>query len=251
MNIIEITTQEYKDVTAWCQKNFPDGDITPFRYPFENNVVIKTDKEFDPDSTIPTYYDSSIYFQHVEGLKHQLVLARNGIKEIEIEFRAKPGMHYDLLNAHIIDDYAAKMISETHGLMDKDSLMYQSFNATLLKTFVVDTVEKVIRVFTYFMYHQNDFENIEIKERRIIKKKGRYQKAKGKNAIKITTTYKLARPVVTKSEKARIKREFKAEAWGVRGHLRHLKNGKVIEIKPYIKGKKRDKVPPPDKTYRI
>lgn len=35
--------------------------------------------------------------------------------------------------------------------------------------------------------------------------------------------------------------EIKCTAWGVSGHYRHLKDGRVIWIKPYIKGKDRDK----------
>lgn len=39
--------------------------------------------------------------------------------------------------------------------------------------------------------------------------------------------------------------------WSVRGHFRHYKSGKVIFVKDYKKGKKRDKMKPIDKTYII
>ena len=35
--------------------------------------------------------------------------------------------------------------------------------------------------------------------------------------------------------------EYNCPCWGVRGHIRHLKSGKQIYIKPYKKGKERDK----------
>ena len=35
-------------------------------------------------------------------------------------------------------------------------------------------------------------------------------------------------------------KEMKCLAWGVSGHYRHLKNGRVIWVKPYVKGKKRN-----------
>lgn len=51
--------------------------------------------------------------------------------------------------------------------------------------------------------------------------------------------------------KAMIRHEIKCLCWGVRGHERHYKNGRVVFIKPYRKGKERDN---PDayvaKTYR-
>lgn len=42
---------------------------------------------------------------------------------------------------------------------------------------------------------------------------------------------------------------IKCEAWGVRGHFRHYKSGKVIFIKPYKKGKKRNEVKELDRNY--
>ena len=51
--------------------------------------------------------------------------------------------------------------------------------------------------------------------------------------------------------KTMIRREIRCLCWGVRGHERHYKNGRVVFIKPYRKGKERDN---PDayvaKTYR-
>lgn len=42
---------------------------------------------------------------------------------------------------------------------------------------------------------------------------------------------------ITKSELRHI---IKCPCWGVRGHARHLKNGKVVYVKPYKKGKDRN-----------
>lgn len=39
------------------------------------------------------------------------------------------------------------------------------------------------------------------------------------------------------------------ECWGVRGHYRHYKNGKIVKIQPFKKGSKRDSMEPTDKTY--
>lgn len=45
--------------------------------------------------------------------------------------------------------------------------------------------------------------------------------------------------------------QYRCECWGVRGHLRHLKNGNVIFIEPYKKGRKRDILEPKNKTYLV
>lgn len=45
--------------------------------------------------------------------------------------------------------------------------------------------------------------------------------------------------------------QYRCECWGVRGHLRHLKNGKVIFIEPFKKGRKRDVLEPKSKTYLL
>lgn len=61
---------------------------------------------------------------------------------------------------------------------------------------------------------------------------------KGPNKVRLVRTYKLK-----KSWKTAVKKRIQVihcEAWGVRGHFRHYKNGTVIFIQPYVKGKKRD-----------
>lgn len=45
--------------------------------------------------------------------------------------------------------------------------------------------------------------------------------------------------------------KYRCECWGVRGHIRHYKDGKVVFIEPYKKGKKRDVLEPKSKTYLI
>lgn len=45
--------------------------------------------------------------------------------------------------------------------------------------------------------------------------------------------------------------QYRCECWGVRGHFRHYEVGKVVFIKPYKKGKKRDIIEPQSKDYLI
>lgn len=67
------------------------------------------------------------------------------------------------------------------------------------------------------------------------------QKKKGrktyKSVVYLKTIYELdPKFKITKSDLHHI---IKCPAWGVRGHKRHYKNGMVVYIKPYIKGKYR------------
>ena len=45
--------------------------------------------------------------------------------------------------------------------------------------------------------------------------------------------------------------QYRCEVWGVRGHIRHYNDGKVVFIKPYKKGKKRDILEPKGREYLI
>lgn len=45
--------------------------------------------------------------------------------------------------------------------------------------------------------------------------------------------------------------KYRCEVWGVRGHIRHYKDGKIVFIKPYKKGRKRDVLEPKSKTYLL
>jgi len=45
---------------------------------------------------------------------------------------------------------------------------------------------------------------------------------------------------------ARKKQEYHCLAWSVRGHFRTYRNGKKVFVRPYIKGKEKDKFIPKD-----
>lgn len=57
--------------------------------------------------------------------------------------------------------------------------------------------------------------------------------------VRLMKQYTLKKNWVTKVE--RRKAEIRCQAWGVRGHFRHYRNGTVIFIQPYVKGKNKEK----------
>lgn len=50
-------------------------------------------------------------------------------------------------------------------------------------------------------------------------------------------------------KRQREKHNITCECWGVRGHYRHYKSGKVVFIHEYEKGRKRNEIKAKDKTY--
>lgn len=91
-----------------------------------------------------------------------------------------------------------------------------------------------------FMLHYGDV-SMEIEEKQAIaptENRSQKHKKPERNVSRIFKSYKL---VKNWSTKARKKAEFTCEAWGVRGHYRHYKNGKVIFVEAYVKGKEKDK----------
>lgn len=57
--------------------------------------------------------------------------------------------------------------------------------------------------------------------------------------VRLVKSYTLKKNWKTKVE--RKKAEIRCLAWGVRGHFRHYKDGRVVFVHPYVKGKERDK----------
>lgn len=91
-----------------------------------------------------------------------------------------------------------------------------------------------------FMLHYKDIA-FNIRE---IECKGPSKKVDHRNStvetrvVRLVRQYKLKKNWQAKVE--RRKAEIRCKAWGVRGHFRHYKDGKVIFVEAYVKGKDRD-----------
>lgn len=68
---------------------------------------------------------------------------------------------------------------------------------------------------------------------------GKHGKKHHRNSIRLFKSYTLKKGWKTKAN--RKKAEIHCLAWGVRGHFRHYRSGKVIFVNSYIKGKEREK----------
>ena len=90
---------------------------------------------------------------------------------------------------------------------------------------------------TFMLYYGDVTFDVETKEA-IAPSGSRSQKRHDrKNTVRLFKTYKL---VKNWKSQARKKAEYTCPCWGVRGHFRHYKNGKVIFIEPHLKGKDKD-----------
>lgn len=90
----------------------------------------------------------------------------------------------------------------------------------------------------FFLHYKDVAFNI-----REIECKGPSKKKDYKNSVvetrvvRLVKQYKLKKNWLAKVE--RRKAEIRCQAWGVRGHFRHYKDGKVVFIEAYVKGKDR------------
>lgn len=104
------------------------------------------------------------------------------------------------------------------------------------------TADAVYNIFLYvesFMLNYRD-ETMDVEERICEKQSEPGRKKKHhRNSVRLFKSYTLKKG--WKSKANRKKAEIHCLAWGVRGHYRHYRNGKVIFINSYVKGKEREK----------
>lgn len=233
MNIIEATYNQHIKMLNWCDINLKDDKYSqPFRAPFDN---------FKVHIAVEDSQDMHFTFKKLESNLYKLVLRGGDLVVFDFLLKTESALEYSFV-------------------INKANDVVKSFGEFLPSEYATDdvttdlsrgSINSFLAVTNYFVYHKQDYTELEERERNVIKVKGRYKYAAGRNAIKLTRTYRLAKPVVTTDERNRIRREYKCEAWGVRGHIRHLKNGKTVFVRPYVKGKKRDEVKAQDKIYRF
>ena len=105
------------------------------------------------------------------------------------------------------------------------------------------TIDFIVHMFlniNHFMVNYKDVamdvEERECKHQSTGSKKHNHNR---RGAVRMFKTYTLKKAWKTAVKKRN--HEIHCLAWGVKGHFRHYKSGKVIFISPYIKGKEKDK----------
>lgn len=98
------------------------------------------------------------------------------------------------------------------------------------------TTRMVYEIMIYIMFHKEDVQFEKAVKKHDIHKPKKSNKQK-KRKIYLERHYKLVGMDNSNRVNSSKKRKYSTESWSVRGHVRRCKNGKVIFVKPYIKGK--------------
>lgn len=132
---------------------------------------------------------------------------------------------------HILDTHGPETFSEWLGKTTDDDPESLSYLEWMVCTFFG---------LNYFMLHYSDV-TMEVEERECVAHESHssHNRRRERNNVRLFKTYKLKRGWKTRAE--RKKAEIHCLAWGVRGHFRRYKSGKVIFIEAYVKGKEREK----------
>lgn len=109
---------------------------------------------------------------------------------------------------------------------------YSERNTLYAASFLV--VNKLLRDYPEFLSSRK--ETIEIAKQESRKGKSKKKSAK-RNLVKVRTIYELKEGAVISEETGKI--EYTCPCWTVRGHWRHLKDGRKVWVRPYRKGKDR------------
>jgi hypothetical protein len=158
------------------------------------------------------------------------------------------------LSTYIISDFITKEVEEgifNFGFQLDDSVLrtpHYLLSTEEKKAEIVSAGQQscslIIEIMIYLMFHKQEL----VLEKKVVNSGGKKSKKKSKSKRSNKKTYlehhyRLEGYEVGKRGSSG--REFTrhTESWTVRGHLRKLPNGKVVYIKPYVKGtgKKKDK----------
>lgn len=238
MNVVKLSDPELIAIEEWCFNNITEYEKVPWRVPFQGDAF-RIALSY-PGSPFIVEYD----YRKTGDNTHTASMIWDGNFVYKITIEILNIRQYNITNV----DRVEKHYLDALGMMAAE--IGSNVTSEMADVFK-ECVAAILAIATYVIFREKDFKVVQTKEVKTIKKGGVIQKAKGKNRFVKINTYELIGEVSTKSEKTRIKKMITCEAWGVRGHYRRYKNGKVVYIKPYVKGKKRNEVEPKDTIYKL
>lgn len=207
---IILTEEQHSHIMAWGDKHHKEFDSIDFPFTeclIEIPVYVESFRGHTINRSFTSLYyvrvtDQSILFKQYDKADYQEVLS----------FKLDNAMN------DIIDFIDLK--TSVSGLDDKQ-----------LREQAIHTVLTCFSIFQYINHKPATI--IAERASRTVKKRGKHKQGGKTKIIKVNTvkyTFDL-----TKEDKREYTR--KTEAWPVRGHYRHYKNGKKVWIKPTVKGK--------------
>ena len=218
-NLIQLRTMQ-----DWVLKNVKKKSVHNIALP---NVRIAFSGKGDVDEE---YMDCT--YNPISGMVH----VQNDFYQFDFEANDTDDGKLDLAihNIKTSNQKTKDWLFETNNMMrdsETNEYTYQNWHTCVLFYTIIQN---------YIVYHGID-ELFDVEEK--VAKQHEHQHKKGKNkkpAVRLYRCYKLKKDW---ESAPRLKKPIKytCAAWGVRGHLRHYKSGKVGYVRPYVKGKDRDK----------
>ena len=218
-DVVRLTWEEFFRVRsiAYDTGFIDDMDCIPLK---RFAVVIQSDGK---KGYVARYTATSNRLSYIVELTDDVLNDIRG--EFEVERSVNPLTHEARLNYRLISK-----IREDSPLLDK----YRDTEMTTL-----DAIFQVFLAINSFILNYRD-ETMDVEERVCEKpSEQKHGKHSHRSAVRLFKTYTLKKGWKTKAN--RKKAEIHCLAWGVRGHWRHYKSGKVVFIAPFVKGKERAK----------
>lgn len=218
MNIIELTNEELNTVIAWRD---------------ENKEVVRDFKPFLVGGRIVVSDNFELSFSvFPQGDRYSLTLKyyAKGVKVLTVE-----ALTSILGVCKVADVRGTKAYQKARFTNEQKHALVQ------------DMIGVFFAVNAYFLHGITTDEEIPEKVAKTHgagEKKAEYKRAAVKHLNKIYTIRGKRAPTENKGTRAR-----HCEAWEVVGHYRHYKNGRVVYIAPYYKGKNKNAVK--GKTYKF
>lgn len=228
MSMIELTGEQLNQILEWRDVN---KDIVRNFLPFltEGKITISIQKYFD------TIFDFSV--SEIEESKDYSIVCfvmfkiKNNIENIamlNIKTNNKDGKCSTFISR--LSDYDKHYTKE-----QKDA-------------FAQDCIGCFFAINAYFFHYRQDLSDIPVKEVKKHAATSKNGKKYQKNIRYLTIKYRL-KGQIRKNRIPKAK-QWHVDCWQVTGHIRHYKSGKSIFIKPYYKGKERQKMIS-EKVYKV
>lgn len=230
MNIIKINEQQYNLLEEWGKENHELIANKFYPYLLDGKMEIEIQKNI---------YSCIIFNININN-------ERKNCYDVRLEILSK------LLEKE--DKLTTITFAINDGKIEIDNVD-MNFSENAMKAmgndFMANSIVGLITMFrivnAYFFNYKQDISEIEVKtvKRQSVKVKGKYKYQEVKHLNKL---YTIKRTVNTR--RLPKSRQWHIDSWGVVGHIRHLKNGKEVYVKPYIKGKCRLNIEN-NKIYKI
>lgn len=233
MNTIMICEKDLKTIADYENTRYFEGFI------FNDFRIICKQEDYKTVYKIKTNGDINdvIYRMIKDGEFYDCEFSYRENKE-GVEYIKQP-------KGELVDKYMSSMI-DGHTISNADM---ETINTIIGERFM--SMLYLIRMIKQYIMNKSYEREVIQKEAKSVVKSGSKSKAKT-NRTELQNEVFLLDDIIKYVSHSGRHHTYSCEAWGVRGHFRHYKSGKVVWISEYEKGKKRNTgIKTTSKTYII